>query len=70
MDHGRMLMQLVRLIGLATKLLVLRDPKNNIGYLKSENTQQGSGILPGLFFNLNYFISLLAKLTGHLMIGT
>ena len=69
MDHGLMLMQLVQLIGLVTKLLVLRDPKNNFGHLKKREHTIGAGHFARPLFFLNY-LSILAKLTCQLNMGT
>ena len=69
MDHGQMLMQLVQLIGLVTKLLVLRDPKNNIGHLKEREHTIGAGHFARPLFIKNY-LGILAKLTCQLNMGT
>ena len=66
MDLGRMLMQLVQLIGLVTKLLVLRDPKNNVGHLKKREHTIGAGhFARPLFLNITsaYLPNSLANLT-------
>ena len=69
MDHGRMLMQLVQLSGLVTKLLVLRDPKNNVGHLKKREHTIGAGHFARPLFIKNY-LGILAKLTCQLIMGT